>query len=99
MALIQVTAAQIRIQAQQLGDLNQKYHIQVAHLDDEELSLKNMWEGEANRTFHKSFVDDTKQMDQFYQATIQYVTALEVIARKYEEAERRNTETAAKKRR
>ncbi|MDO5574789.1 MAG: WXG100 family type VII secretion target [bacterium] len=94
MAMIQVTASELRKQAEVLRGLNTKFQTQVTNLETVEQSLKGMWEGQANTAFHSAFVKDKGQMDNFHSAIEQYIAALLVIAQKYEQTEMKNTDTA-----
>ena len=95
MGLIQVTAAELRKRAEELKVLNTRFQSQVEVLTNCEQALKTMWEGHANDTFHSAYVRDQGQMERFYNAIEQYISALFIIAAKYEEAEARNTATAS----
>lgn len=94
MAMIQVTASELRKQAEVLRGLNTRFQTNVTSLEAVEQSLKGMWEGQANTAFHTAFVKDKGQMDNFYSAIEQYIAALLTIAQKYEQAEMKNTDTA-----
>ena len=93
MALIKVTASQLKSQAEQLKSLNVRFREATGKLQETELALKSMWEGEANDAFHKAFSSDKVQMDNFYNAIEMYVAKLQTIAQKYEQAEQINTNT------
>lgn len=95
MALIQVTAAQLKSKAGELRELNAQFKTQVGNLESDEQVLAGMWEGEARNAFHTAFNNDKGQMDNFYTLIEQYCVTLDNIATKYEEAESMNTETAA----
>ncbi len=95
MGFIQVTAAQLRKRAEELKGLNMRFKSQVESLTACEQTLKTMWEGQANDTFHSAYIRDQGQMERFHSAIEQYVAALLVIAARYEEAEARNTATAS----
>lgn len=95
MALIQVTASQLKAKAGELRDLNSQFKTQVTNLESDEQALAGMWEGEAKTAFHTAFNNDKGQMDNFYNLIEQYCVTLENIAIKYEQAESQNTETAA----
>ena len=95
MSFFQVTAAELRKKADQLKGLNSRFKGSVDSMQATEQSLKSMWEGEANETFHKAFVSDKGKMDQFHAAIDRFIEALLIIAAKYEEAEKKNTQTAA----
>ncbi len=95
MSFIQVTASELKKKAEELKGLNTRFQSQVESLTNCEQTLKTMWEGQANETFHTAFIRDKGQMDGFHSAVEQYIAALLVIAAKYEEAEARNTTTAS----
>lgn len=95
MALIRVTARELRAKASELRGLNGQFKSQVGTLESQEQSLASMWEGEAKNAFHMAFHNDKTQMDNFQSLMEQYCVALENIAAKYEMAEAQNTETAA----
>lgn len=95
MALIQVTASQLRAKAGELRELNSQFKTQVNNLEGDEQVLAGMWEGEAKNAFHIAFNNDKGQMDNFYNLIEQYCMTLENIATKYEMAESHNVETAA----
>ncbi|HOO26920.1 MAG TPA: WXG100 family type VII secretion target [Lachnospiraceae bacterium] len=95
MSFIQVTASELRNRAEELRGLNARFKSQAETLETCEQTLKSMWEGQANDVFHSAFIRDKGQMDGFYGAIEQYVSALLVIAEKYEEAETKNTATAS----
>lgn len=95
MALIEVTAQELRSKAQELLSLNSCFSNKKADLENKEAALITMWEGEAKRLFHDAFMKDKEQMDVFIRLIEEYVEALMEIARRYEEAEAKNAELAA----
>lgn len=95
MSFFQVTSAELRKKAEQLKGLNSRYKSGVDSLQTTEQTLKTMWEGEANETFHNAFTRDKDQMDRFHTAIERFIEALLIIAAKYEEAENKNIATAA----
>lgn len=95
MALIQVTAKELRAKAAELRGLNGQFKSQVGSLESQEQVLASMWEGDAKNAFHTAFNNDKTQMDNFHNLIEQYCVTLENIATKYEIAEAQNTETAA----
>ena len=94
MAEFSVRASELRSKAQTLSQLNQSFNTQVSVLQQNETGVCSMWEGEAKEAFHRAFTHDKAMMDQFKQAIDKYVQALLEIARNYETAEQRNTQTA-----
>ena len=97
MALIRVTAAQVKSTADQLLQFDSQFKSQVDNLETNELNLCSMWEGQAKDAFHNAFNTDKEYMNQFYVLIQKYCQALEQIAQAYEEAEARNTDTATKR--
>lgn len=95
MALIQVSAAELKAKAAELRNLNAQFKSQVGNLESQEQNLVGMWEGEARDAFHTAFNNDKTQMDNFYNLIEQYCVALENIAVQYERAEAQNVSTAA----
>lgn len=97
MALIRVTAAQLKAQANELRSSNGQFKSQVGNLESQEAHLASMWEGESQAAFRTAFMNDKAQMDSFYELIEQYCTALETIAAKYEQAEAQNVQTASQR--
>ena len=95
MGLINVSAAQIKSKAGELRQLNGQFKSQVGDLDGKEMSLKGMWEGEANNAFHAAFQSDKTQFEAFYQLIEQYCNQMMEIAAKYEAAENSNIQIAS----
>ena len=83
--------------ADQLRQYDSQFKSQVDNLETHELNLSSMWEGQAKDAFHNAFNNDKEYMNQFYVLIEKYCQALEQIARSYEEAEARNTDTATKR--
>ena len=94
MALIRVTATQLRTGADELEALNQQFRNAINQLESQEGTLNGMWDGEANNTFHTAFNNDKIQMTNFYNAIEQYVQKLNEIAARYSQAEAQNAEIA-----
>lgn len=95
MALIRVTAAQLKAKAEELTGLNNNLKTNVSELEACEQNLAGMWEGQAKDAFHQAFSNDKIQMTNFSTLIEKYVYTLLTIAAKYEQAENINTETAA----
>lgn len=83
MALIRVTASQVRNSAESLRGLNQQFNSQVQNLQAAEESLNGMWDGQANDAFHAAFLSDKEYMTQFYNLINKYCEALDSIATEY----------------
>ena len=97
MALIRVTASQVRSSANSLRELNQQFNSQVQNLQASEESLNGMWDGQANDAFHAAFMSDKEYMTQFYNLINKYCEALDSIATEYENAENINLDTATRR--
>lgn len=97
MALIRVTASQVRNSAESLRGLNQQFNSQVQNLQAAEESLNGMWDGQANDAFHAAFLSDKEYMTQFFNLINKYCEALDSIATEYENAENINLDTATKR--
>ena len=95
MALMRVTAAQLKAKAEELTNLNNSLKTNVSELEGCEQNLASMWEGQAKDAFHHAFTNDKIQMTNFSTLIEKYVYTLLTIAAKYEQAESINTETAA----
>lgn len=95
MALIRVTASELKTKASELKDLNGRFKSQVGSLESQEQTLVSMWEGEARDAFNTAFNSDKTQMNNFYNLINQYCSALELIAAKYDMAEMQNVSTAS----
>lgn len=94
MSFYQVTSSELRARAEEMRGLNSRFKSEEENLRGSEENLKSMWEGEANEAFHAAFTHDAASMDMFYDAVEQYISALLVIAERYEIAERKNAEIA-----
>ncbi|MDR2889442.1 MAG: WXG100 family type VII secretion target [Lachnospiraceae bacterium] len=92
MGMIQVTARQLRSEAEKIQQLNHRYKNQITVLAAKEQSLGAMWEGQAKESFRDAFLRDREQMEEFYRLIGKYVQALHQIATKYEQVEQRNVE-------
>lgn len=95
MALIRVTAAQLKAKAEELTSLNNSLKTNVSELEACEQNLASMWDGQAKDAFHQAFTNDKIQMTNFSTLIEKYVYTLQAIAVKYEQAEMKNTETAS----
>lgn len=94
MAQITVTSSQVQSKADMLQSYNNQLNSQIGFLQKMESSLMTMWEGEAKNKFHSEFNKDIAQMQNFYAEINQYVAKLKEIVKSYEEAERKNVQTA-----
>lgn len=95
MSAFSVTSIKLREAAEEINRLNGQFMSTKEELVSEEGTLKGMWEGAANETFHGAFMRNMEQLQAFYSEMAKYSQALEIIAEKYEEAERRNEQLAS----
>lgn len=94
---ITVTTSTLRNKASSLQSSNGQLKTQITQLQQQESSLCSMWEGDAKTAFDKAFRSDIQQMQNFTKEIDQYVAKLNEIIKSYEEAERRNTQTASQR--
>lgn len=94
MSGVMINTAQLRSKADELNAQNVQLKSQIQLLDETEQSLSMMWEGDANTAFHNAFQSDKVQFENFYNAINRYIEALRNTAQRYDEAERRNVDTA-----
>lgn len=97
MALIQVTSAQLRNQADTLRNLNNTLKGQVENLAGVEMDLAGMWTGDAKDAFHTVFNSDKEQFGNFSALVEQYIVTLENAATEYDNKESMNVEIASKR--
>lgn len=95
MALIRVSASELKAKAEELRQYNQNFKAAANELENVEQNLNSMWEGDANTAFHNAFKSDKIQMDNFYNAIEQYAAVLLNMVSQYENAEAANTSTAS----
>lgn len=94
MAEFSVTITELKNRSESLTQMNGQFLSQVNGLIETESALNGMWEGEAKEAFHSAFSKDITQMNNFYNAIGQYVTALNNIIERYSAAEAQNVEIA-----
>lgn len=94
MSEIQVTSAQLRAKAEELGTQNSQLRAQIEALSDAEQRLNAMWEGDANTAFHTAFQRDKTQFTNFFNAIQQYIQVLQNVAARYAQAESQNVDIA-----
>lgn len=97
MSAFTVTSSQIKTKASELRSLNGQFKAQCGNLEATEGTLNSQWEGEANTAFHNAFLTDKGKFEDFYKLIENYCVALDEIAAKYETAEAKNTDTAARR--
>lgn len=95
MSFFQVTSSELRAKADELKNLNQRFHQETENLGNCHNALNGMWEGESKEAFSREFIQDRAKMELFSNAIAQYIEALHVIAVRYDEAESKNLATAS----
>lgn len=90
MSYIQVTSSELRNKAEELRGLNQRYSTEIENMLSNQNNLNSMWEGEAKDAFNQAFNQDKGKLDSFKNAIDTYIQALNTIAQRYEEAEKKN---------
>lgn len=91
---IRVTPAQLKQTAEELRNLNTKFKNEVSSMNDSELRLATMYEGEAQKAFHNQFQTDRNKFETFYVGIEKYVQRLIDAADAYAKAENQNINTA-----
>ena len=92
--MIRTSVTELIQKANDLKNLNMQFKGKVDELETTELTLKGMWEGDANEAFHQAFTKDKIQMTNFYNAIEVYINRLNEIAAKYQQAENTNIDIA-----
>ena len=87
MSMFRVTPAQLKAEADKLGELNQRFRNEVEALSEKEQALSGMWEGQARDAFHNAFSTDKAQFDNFYKGINEFVLRLTEAANDYARAE------------
>ena len=81
----------------ELEELNSKLKNQIKELDSTEKSLMGMWTGDAAKAFDQSYSKDGQSFEKFTNLVTKYAGALETIIKMYQNAEKKNIETAKKR--
>ncbi len=90
MSFYQVDSRQLRAKKDELTNLLQRFRQEKEDLCAKELTLRSMWEGQANEKFHGEFMRSSGQMEAFADTIIRYLNAIESIAQRYDLAEEKN---------
>lgn len=94
MSEIKVTSSELKTKADELQGYNTSFKAEVEKMVGYEQELAAMWEGDAQKAFHKAFSDDKEKMDKFNENITKYVQALQTAADKYDQAETVAVQTA-----
>jgi len=90
MSFIEVTSEELKNKASELQGLNARYQAEIENIINCQNNLNTMWEGEAKEAFNQVFNRNRTVLDSFKTAIDSYIQALNVIASRYDEAEKRN---------
>ncbi|MCR5590310.1 MAG: WXG100 family type VII secretion target [Lachnospiraceae bacterium] len=90
MSFYQVDSSQLRGKKDELAALIHRFRQEKESLCAKELSLRSMWEGAANDSFHAEFMRNAGQMDAFAEVMTRYISVIGYIADRYDMAEQRN---------
>ncbi len=90
MSFYQVDSSRLRAKKDELLNMIQRFRQEKEALCQKEVSLRTMWEGAANDSFHNAFEKNAGQMDAFIETILRYVNTIESIAQRYDMAEQKN---------
>ena len=90
MSFYQIDSRQLRTKKDDLLTLNRRFVQEKENLCSKEAQLRSMWEGAANESFHAQFMRNAGQMDAFAETIDRYLTVMDSIAQRYDDAEQRN---------
>lgn len=90
MSFYQVDSSALRARKDELSGLLMRFIQEKENLCAKELTLRGMWEGAANDSFHSEFVRNAGQMDAFREVVDQYINVIGYIADRYDLAEQKN---------
>ncbi len=90
MSFYQVDSNSLRSKKDELTSLLTRFYQEKEELCASELTLRDMWEGAANDSFHAEFLRNAGQMDAFCEVVGQYINVIGYIADRYDAAEQKN---------
>ena len=91
MSFYQVDSRQLRTKKDELAGLIMRFMLEKEDLISKETTLRSMWEGSANESFHAAFLRDSQMMEAFAELLNRYVGVMESIADRYDMAEEKNS--------
>jgi len=94
MALIRVTAEELKNRAELLNQENSGLKTKVEEFEAASQSLAAQWEGEARDAFVNAYTQDKAQMDNFVRVIDEFYQALLRVYQNYSDAETKNIDTA-----
>lgn len=89
-----VSTRELNSKSQSLQASNTQLNKMIDQLQQQELNLCSMWEGDAKDEFDKEFRKDIQQMKNFYEAIKNYILKLNEIIKNYDQAEAKNVQIA-----
>lgn len=90
MSFYQIDSSALRARKDELSGLLVRFIKEKENLCAKELSLRSMWEGVANESFHSEFMRNAGQMDAFRDVVERYINVIGYIADRYDLAEQKN---------
>lgn len=94
---IRVSTRELRNRANELENLNEKFHQEVMKLRQDETNLNSSYEGDAQKKFHEQFTLDVEKFDKFYTMIQQYIVQLRSDADQYDRTENINVDIASRR--
>ncbi len=94
MALIRVSAEELKARAEALNEANQGLKAKVQEFESSAQTLAGQWEGEARDAFVNAYTQDKTQMDNFITVIQDFYQKLIYMAQNYDAAERKNVDIA-----
>lgn len=94
MALIRVTAEELKNRAEQLNEANAGLKAKIEEFEAASQALAGQWEGEARDAFVSACTQDKAQMDNFSTVITDFYQKLVYMAQNYDAAERKNVDIA-----
>ena len=97
MAMIRVTASELKTRAEELSGMNADLKNAIAEYQNDVQILHGNWEGDASDAFYAFSQQDVDKMEQFYALIQQYIETLNSMAQNYEITESKNVNIATKR--
>lgn len=94
MALIRVSATELKNRAEQLNQANSNLKAKVEEFESAAQALANQWQGEARDAFVAAYSQDKVQMNNFINVINEYYQKLIATADLYDRAEQKNVDIA-----
>lgn len=91
---IRVSTQILRSRANELEQMNNKFHQEVENLRNDENVLSTSYAGMAQKEFHKQFTMDAEKFDKFFNGIQRYIEQIRQDADDYDRVESINREIA-----